>query len=542
MRLRATGIDAAAGGVRLVLEDWGEWTDVDAYYLREFRVRPNVRPDPDSRSRFSLDPPPDWDGTLEAEYVLPLARSGSHVQQSKGLLPTHDDCDASGFSINTLFDVSQGEKRLDAVRTIRFVAPPDATIATGWGGVSTGLQEVRFHHPIDNVPLVFGRATGLSTAEADGSLYEIAQFGSGADRTADVLRIARALVPLYGRHAGRRYDEPVRLFLTPLASGGTHTDHGCIVGYAADELDAGFPPESIRVVAHELFHHWLGGLLDPPDDESLVWLHEGFTEYFTYWHVAASGLLGREWFAERLAASDDRARESEAFGRVAFADPKVRWRDGDGSNETLGYQGGAMLAFFADLELRRQGRAGLMQLVADLLREGDGRLTLPAFRAWMESHGLAAFYASYVAQPAALPKLEPALREIGFEPFEREANLTYLGIQVESGDSPGRIVALDPDGPAARAGFPVGDRIFGTSPTRSQRPRVADQVTTPYRFGLNRIATGAKVAHLDVQRGGEELVLSIEPRIIPGGTRTAYRARGEATERFFRYDPAQGVR
>jgi len=72
------------------------------------------------------------------------------------------------------------------------------------------------------------------------------------------------------------------------------------------------------------------------------------------WHVAASSLASREGFAERIAIMDAAARGSAVYGQVAFGDPDVGWRDHDGPRETLGYRGGALLAFHADVELRRQ--------------------------------------------------------------------------------------------------------------------------------------------------------------------------------------------
>ncbi len=432
VRFQATGIDRTAGDVCLALQDWGEWTQVEGY-LRDLSVRPPVRADPAAANRFLLDAPPGWDGSLEGSYVLPVAARGSPANQAHGLLPHSDGSTASGFSPNTLVDVLQGGQPLDAQRTLRFSAEPGVSVATGWAGVSSGEQTVSFRHPIDNVPLFFGSAR-TAAAEGDGLRYEVVQLGAGHDATAPVLEVVRTLVPLYARHCGRSPEQPVRLFITPWEGGGTMTDHGCIVG-APGALDDGLAPDYVRLLAHELFHIWLGGYLSP-DDESLVWFHEGFTEYCAVWHVAASGLASREWFAERIAIMDAETRASEAYGRVAFADPAVSWRDDNGPNETLGYRGGALLAFCADQELRRQGRPGLLQMLADLMQQDDQHLELARIRAWMESSGLKDFYARSIQKPAAFPEPDAALASLGFELSETPASLTYVGIQLEGDPRP----------------------------------------------------------------------------------------------------------
>ena len=535
VHVSATGIDARAGAVGLELADWGEWTNVDAYYLRELDSLPSARVDATSPNRFAIEAPPDWNGTLELSYVIPLARAGSRAQLANPLLPRHDETDAAGFSINTVVELRQSEAPIPGTRTIRFVAPPDATIATGWGGVSTAAQEVRFEHPIDNSPLLFGHAIGVARGEADTLRFEVAQFGPGPDVTADVLRTARTLIPLYGKNAGRPYDRPVRLFLTPLTSGGTNTDHGSIMSYRPTTFKDGFSLDFIRLMSHELFHIWLGGYL-APQDESLVWFHEGFTEYLAMWHVVAAGLAEPEWLAERALTIEAEARRSRAFGRVAFGDPSVNWRDSDGANEKLGYKGGATLALLADVELRRQGRPGLMQLVADLLRRG-GPLTLPGIREWMQAHGLADFWERWVARPATLPEVGVALGAMGYEASREDASLTYLGIEVGEGDASREVVAIDPDGPATSAGLRVGDRILRSGPARPNPPRILDSVKTPYRFGLDTIASGAEVATIEVERAGANLTLSVKPRLIAGGVRTAYRPGPDTLERYFRYAP-----
>jgi hypothetical protein len=201
-----------------------------------------------------------------------------------------------------------------------------------------------------------------------------------------------------------------------------------------------------------------------------------------------------------------------------------------------------LLAFFADLELRRSGERGLLQLIADLLEEADRELALPRIRGWMEANGLEDFHARYVVEPARFPDLDPVLEQLGFELTREKTGLTYLGIQVEGDATTGRVAAVDPGGPAARAGIKVGDRIAGFSPKRSRPPRIDDSVRTPFRFGLDRIASGADVAELDVLRDGIERKIRVEVRLVPGGVRTAYRAATSALDEFFRFDPPRPAR
>jgi len=51
------------------------------------------------------------------------------------------------------------------------------------------------------------------------------------------------------------------------------------------------------------------------------------------------------------------------------------------------------------------------------------------------------------------------------------------------------------------------------------------------------IASGAKTAEISVLRDGEEVKLSVEPRLIAGGYRRSFRRGSPAVDAFFRYEP-----
>src|SRR5262249_6265639 len=136
--MRGTGFRGGIATVRLKLESWGGWLDIDEYYLRNLQTKPAGRGGLKERGSFVLQPPPDWGGAFDVAYVLPLARVGSSVQQRLGLLPSWNEYATCGFSANTLMHVDAGKRTVR--RTIHVVPPKGATVATGWGGVTQGEQ------------------------------------------------------------------------------------------------------------------------------------------------------------------------------------------------------------------------------------------------------------------------------------------------------------------------------------------------------------------------------------------------------------------
>jgi hypothetical protein len=438
-----------------------------------------------------------------------------------GHRPWWKDGYAHGFSTNTLARVRQGGRPVDAERRIELQAPDGLSVATGWKGLATGRQVVTLGSEVDNAAIFFGKPTG---ARAEGRC-EVVQFGGAGDVTADVLAAVRKLVAAYGRTTGTPFDGPVRVFLADTGGGGVRVDHALVVGYSGTDVPALLP-----TLAHELFHHWVGGMLRVED--GMTWFLEGFTDYLSLWHLVHAGLVEPSWFADRLRQVEALARRSDAWGRVAFADPGIAWRDGDGPLETMAYRGGALLAFALDAELRRDGGRGLPALVGDLLRDPQRTADLARLRARLEERGLEGFYREFV-EGRARPDLAQGLRAAGFASSPRAVPLTYAGLATEGDGVFARVRAVDPEGPAAKAGIRVGDRVTGFWPSRDPRPQVSPGFRTEYPYGLDLFAPGEMI-YFGVDRSGEALQIDLAPRVVEGGLEPAWAVGDlEAVRAFF---------
>ncbi|MCG8404693.1 MAG: hypothetical protein MI923_05795 [Phycisphaerales bacterium] len=523
INVTVSGLDPKHRDVEMLLEDWGSWSDVDSYYLTGLESRPVVNRSARKPERFEFDYPADWDGTIQLTYHIALSRLGSRAFDEHHLLPVLANTYSFGYAVNTLVRLVRGDENMAVARTIELVAPTGWQVVTGWGGLGDRRQTVQLGAAVgsENAIIVFGKPSNVRET-AVKPRCEVFQFGEAGDITESVLDIVRKLIPLYGRNTGRVFDRPVRAFIVDTYSGGTHTMYGLRIGFDGSKSPKTMSPYFTQLIAHELFHIWLGGYLQPADD-SLVWFFEGFTDYLSLWHAATAGLISKEWFAQRITELDDRAQASKSYGRIAFADPDVKWRDGDGPNETLAYKGGALLAFCMDARLRKAGHAGLLDMIRDFIASDDKTYSQETIRAWMQSHDLGNFYDRHVSGSQRMDVHE-ALVSFGYALDEKKVPLTYLGIRADRDDLVATVLELDPQGPAATAGIQVGDRIGGYFPTRPSRPDIDQSVDTKFRFGLNKFEPETEGSFIDVLRGQKTLQVNVEPKQISGGRIRSYRA------------------
>ncbi|KAA3605514.1 MAG: hypothetical protein DWQ01_19545 [Planctomycetota bacterium] len=536
IRVSVRGLDPQAGPVAFRLQDWGGWSEVDSLYLERVASEPPSEPPREANSEtvglWTLQIPEDWDGRASFHYRLHLPKLDSKVQRRLGLLPTRAPDYAFGFRWNTLVEVLQRGEPIPARRTLEIHADNGSEIVTGWGGRSRKKQRVELAGDGGNGPIAIGRIAAQASGRRGDFKVEVFQFGQGGNAVDTVLQCLLAVGPELERIYGIRLPRPYRAFLTDTQGGGMGSRAGLRLG--AQRQD---PPGEERgfwfrqLIVHELLHHYNGILLREINQDSL-WFKEGFTDYLALWHATAVGQVPRSWFAERIQELDAFARQRSAFGRVSFLEPGGSWRDGDGPLETMAYSGAAVMAFAADAELRSQGKPGLVQILRDLLA-AEENYGIEQLQSWFEQNGLQAFWKQAVAG-TEVPSAKQSLLKAGWTQEGQEVSLTYFGIAVDLEDSR-RIAAVDPNGPAAKAGIQAGDWITGYYPARRTAAEVPAKLEGDYPWGLGAfLPSESGQTYVGVHREGQDLQVFLDPVLRPGGILVSLEEGPEA-ERFFQF-------
>jgi hypothetical protein len=536
--LHARALGPTLGDIVLALPDWGGWSTAREPYVRGLQIDGTAFSF-DSKGQVAVPRALAADGELVVTYQLDVRDAGSAAHQERRLLPYRDDAHVFGFAKNTLAGLLVGGRPVQRPNIVTIEAGQDEAIFTGWAGHSIGRQSAAAsaEFPDENGVFAIGRIVGLTTRSVNGVPIEVAQYAAGPDVTAEAAGYAESLVAAIGRTTGRGPRGPLRILFEPQRDegvfAGTLTNDGLVVRLPSGPLSG----RARMTLAHEIFHDWLGSHL--VEDGTVTWFNEGFTDYISLWHAAAPGILTPAEFADRMYDIERRARESTSLGRVRFSDSRIKWRDGDGPNETMTYHGGALLAFFTDIQLRQRG-ATVTDLIRELLARPQREYGLRDIQTAMTRLGVSNVYRQSI-DGTHVPAVRPLLVAAGFDESEaaEPASLTYLGIDArqEGADPmavvPAVVLAIDPAGPAAKADLRVGDRIVDIGDRRGDPPIIGPNEPTRYRFGLNIVPSGAQTVTLTVAANGSVRDVQISPVRRSGGVRHPLRWNLERGARFF---------
>ncbi len=507
VHLKAKDLKISDGHIELRLQNWGTWDRADSLFLRNLSCNLKFKKVDNKMTRLRVETPADWNGSLEVKYQILMVDRYSQARKHFGLMPWYDRHYGRGFTSNTLMEIFHKEKPINANREIQFRAADDTTIVSGWGKRSRGTHVIRRNQPIDNTLIAFGTPTDVAEQDTKGSKIEIVQFGKGDKIAGKLLPKVADLVAAYSRTSGLQLKQPVKIYLTDTWGGGVNVDGAMEVGY---DPGKGLVPRMLMTVAHELYHEWLGSGFVPVYHAESVWFKEGFTDYLALWHLAHVGHISHQQFLDRLIELNRAVQANTALGKISFGDPKVRWRDGDGPNEMMAYQGAALLAFFTDVELRKQGKPGVVKMISDF-HKLNRSVSNSDIKNWYYKNGLKDFHKTWIEKPN-FQKLLPALVSIGCKETRQPASVPYAGMQNDNAGLFGKIVAVDPKGAAQKAGVQVGDEISGFWPSVASRTdvKIIKEKSPKYPYGLTSFEPN-KTIHFNVIRDGKEVRLKIDP-------------------------------
>lgn len=180
-----------------------------------------------------------------------------------------------------------------------------------------------------------------------------------------------------------------------------------------------------NLLAHEIFHHWNGGLLVPSDDDKSSWFSEGVTEYMANRTIIRTGLISQALFLKKLeihVAMYDYWMWAPPFQKSTIQSAVA---DGGGDKDVNRpgiYNGGVVASFCLDTIIQKQ-TAGQKNL-EDLLRLMMTRYGLTGkpytpddlIRDASKVAGtdLSSFFSRYIASRERLP-VKQCLADAGFD-------------------------------------------------------------------------------------------------------------------------------
>lgn len=293
-------------------------------------------------------------------------------------------------------------------------------------------------------------------------------------------KFARVQGAIFG---GLPYEKYVAFyfFMPPESNAGGALEHANAYVAFAPPGEVATPEMIVGTAAHEYFHLWNVKRFRPaemwPYDYSreqetpLLWVSEGFTNYYTNVALLRSGLRKPEQFLESVANAISFNEANEARGYISPADASVSTWLGYDTPVAFGisyYTQGQNLGALLDLSIRHdtQGRASLDDVLRALYRDfysrgrGFSSEDLIAVTSRIAGRDYADFYRRHAFGVEA-PPYDQILGYAGYKTEKTTRKTADIGIQDAKRAQGGiELVRLERNSPATRAGLAVGDVLL----------------------------------------------------------------------------------
>ena len=373
----------------------------------------------------------------------------------------------------------------------------------------------------------------LAASDVSGAPLRVAMRGdiglSDEDFFEGVASVLRANQTYWGTQG-----EPFLVTALPLTSQPGHSSIGgtnLADSFAFFATDNGEAMILLRILQHEHVHTWnpvrLGGF--PEGDAEQIgdyWFSEGFTDFLTQ----RAGVLGGVWDAATAIQNWNEALLEDSFSPVRTA-PNSGIVDGfwsSGEYQRLAYHRGMVFAGLVDHLIREHSQGAqdlddVMFALRDSATEGAPAARLAATVQDVTGLDIADLVERHIIQGEPITLPADSFGACGtVEQFERPRFVYGMeGVRNEAGEFV--LVSVDPDGPAAAAGFQPGmtseARIGGTYGDASVdsvfRVRLEDGTVTEmsYRPTDGTIERGQHIipAEGDLQNNGCAALIAGRP-------------------------------
>jgi predicted metalloprotease with PDZ domain len=425
--------------------------------------------------------------------------------------------DFASFTGTELFLMAEGHR--SSPSTVCFIVPSGWKVASALKETADRLTfRASDYDTLVDAPTKLGHFD-VNRFEVEGKPHYLVTTPAGSfpsdrarQKAGSLTRIASAAGAIFG---GLPYEKYLYFyfFIQPEGEAGggglEHLNSYVIVGV--------LPSEAVMDLAsaYEFFHLWNVKRIRPiemwPYDYSrenenpLLWVSEGFTEYYANVIAYRAGVHNAKWFFQSVRNGIEWLENSEARRYISPAEASVSAWLVYGTSEQWFITQGQNLAAVLDLSIHHDtnGKASLDDVMRTLYRDfyqqgkGFSSEDMIGVIDHLTNRDHHDFYHRYVRE-VEVPPCDVIFSYAGYQVARRNQKRPVIGFHWKpAGEGTLRILDIEPGSPAAAAGLAVGDLILKAG----NRPAI--------RFGWDQNENAGRTVRLTVKRADEERELSM---------------------------------